>query len=988
MNLEGNGPEWDESEKPAIEQLVQMGFEYKNQRELNKTRESYNEPLLLDRLEKAILRLNPWIDEDGVADAIRQLRKSGTNIAIDANEITHAKIIGLSRQHLQPITVTQDLGDGPKPHTVKIIEFDPEHILDNNFLVTNQFTVWGHKENVFPDVMVFVNGIPVVIIECKSPFISNPIHEGISDNIARYQLRNTGYEKLFYYNQFIVVTCGTQAQYANPYSNESQYREWKEAYPFSNVHIKEEFGRNRKQEILIAGMLSKENLLDLIRNFTVYETVDNQRIKKIAKYQQFRAVRKSLERIELGQTSKEKGGIVWHTQGSGKSLSMVWLTLQIKRRYGNPTLIVVTDRRQLDRQIHDTFTACGFPNPEKAKDKDDLKSLIENHKGKTIMTTIFKFPFFKNEEPHAVSEEPVFVLVDEGHRSQHGVTHADMKAALPNGIFLAFTGTPILKKSKTREVFGDYIDTYKISQSEADGATVPIYYESRLNELHVEGDTVDKAYERITRPYDEKTKEEAKRKYANKTAIATSPDRIKKICLDILDHYENTVRPNGLKAVIVAPSRAAAVMYKEELDKLNAPESRIIMTSMPQDKKLGWDKYELSQSDKERYAERFKMPIEDEGLSILIVVDMLLTGFDAPILQAMYLDQGLKDHNLLQAIARVNRPYGNVKKHGLIVDYWGISKNLRDAFELYDDTDIQDIVKPLDDAKEQLRLRHLKVMQHFENSNKEDLDELIELLTPVDIREEFEYDFKQFAKYMEMVLPDPDAAKYRNDISFLAKTRAAVRTAFRDENLDLRDLGAKIKKLIEESIKSKHTIQLIPPTKIDSENFVKLVDSYKSNKVKASVMEAQAVKVIKEKESSNPEYYHSLSMRLKELIEELKQKKFKDAETFKLLHEFFNELFEGEEEQTKAEGFEHKKQYAIFLVLIKHFDDPEKAKEIAKRIFAALEPLMKIIDWKKNEHDQKKMRVAIKDILVEEMDYDDADNLASYIVGLMKGPDK
>jgi len=237
------------------------------------------------------------------------------------------------------------------------------------------------------------------------------------------------------------------------------------------------------------------------------------------------------------------------------------------------------------------------------------------------------------------------VLVDEAHRSQYGMTNADMRAALPNAIFFAYTGTPLLKKSKTRRFFGEYIDTYKISQSEADGATLPIYYESRLTELHVEGESINKAFDRITKNVDQETKEEAKRKYANKTAIAGSPNRIKKICLDILDHYENTVKPNGLKAIIVAPSRAAAVMYKEELDKLNAPESRVIMTSMPQDKKLGWDKYELTPADRERYAERFKLPIEEEGLSILIVVDMLLTGFDAPILQVMYLDQGLKEHN-------------------------------------------------------------------------------------------------------------------------------------------------------------------------------------------------------------------------------------------------------------------------------------------------------------------------------------------------------
>ena len=985
MNLEGHGPEWEESEKPAIEQLIQMGYEYKSQRELNSTRESYNDPLLVDRFEKSILKLNPWIDEEGIADILRQLKKIDTRIAIDANEITHAKIIGLSRQHLEPITVVQDLGNGSKPHTVKIIDFD--NIANNDFIVTNQLTIWGHKENILPDIVVYVNGMPLVVIECKSPFISSPIHAAITDNISRYQARNTGFEKLFYYNQIVIATCGTQAQYANPFADENLYREWKEAYPLNDEQVKEKFGRSRKQEILISGLLSKENLLDLIRNFTVYETVDSKRIKKLAKYQQFRTVRKSLEKIEQGKKSDEKGGVIWHTQGSGKSLSMVWLALQIKRKYKNPTILVVTDRRQLDRQIHDTFVSCGFPNPEKAEDIDDLKSLITNHKGKTIMTTIFKFPFFKDVDPYAVSEEQLFVLVDEGHRSQHGVTHADMRTALPNAVFFAFTGTPLIKNSKTRQVFGDYVDTYKISESEADGATIPIYYDGRLNELHVEGETVNKAFDRITKDYDKETKMLAMKKHANKTAIANSPARIKKICLDILDHYENTIKPNGLKAMIVAPSRAAAVTYKEELDKLNGPESRIIMTSMPKDKEFGWDKYQLTQSDKERYAERFKLAIEEEGLSILIVVDMLLTGFDAPILQVMYLDQGIKEHNLLQAIARVNRPYGVMKKHGLIVDYWGISENLVDAFEMYDSDDIKDIIKPLDDAKHQLMLRHAKVMIHFKDMDRNDLDALIELLTPVDKREEFEYDFKQFSEYMEIVLPDPEAAKYRKDLSFLSKTRAAVRTAFQDENLDLRDLGSKIKKLIEESIQSKESIQLIPPTKIDSKNFVKLIGSYKSNKVKASVIEAQSRKIIREKREQNPDYYDTLSKKLQDIIDKLKNKKYEDAELFNSLQEFLHELYEGEEEQTKEEGFDNKKQYAIFRELLKHFNK-EKAKELTKKIYSTIDSLI-VVDWKGSDDDQKKMRVSLREILTDnKMDYEDAKILAIYIIGLMKGTDK
>jgi len=979
MILEGQGSEWEQSEKPTIEQLVQMGYEYKNNKELNLTRESFNEPLLLDRLEDAIRGLNPWIDDYGVEDAIRQIRKFDTNIQIDANEIAHSKIIGLSKGNLEPITVMQDLGDGNKPHTVKIIDFENPESENNDFLVTNQFWVWGHKDYIYPDVMIFVNGIPFVVIECKSPFISNPLNEAIHNNLARYQERDTGFEKLFYYNQILVATCGTQAKYAPTYSDAHHYREWVDPYPLTKDQVEEKFGKIRKQEVLISGMFEKSHLLDLIRNFTVFETDNNKRIKKIAKYQQFRAVNKTLARIEAGKTPQEKGGVIWHTQGSGKSLTMLWLALKLKRKYGNPTVLVVTDRRQLDKQITNTFKSCGFPNPEQASDSDDLKTTVENNKGKTIMTTIHKF-LFRDEEPRVLSKEPCFVLVDEGHRSQYGGTNADMRTALPNAIFFAYTGTPLLKNDKTRQWFGDYIDKYKLAQSEADGATIPIYYESRLTDLQVEGESVNKAFARITKDADDETKDMAKRKFANKTAIASAPDRIKKICLDIIEHYENVVRPNGLKAMIVAPSRKAAGIYKEELDKLNAPESRPIMIDDPRDKTLGLEKYNLSKSDREKYAERFKLPIEQEGLSILIVVDMLMTGFDAPILQVLYLDQGLKEHNLLQAIARVNRPYGTVKTHGLIVDYWGISKNLSDAFEMYDDSDVQQSLKPLDDAKQQLKLRHAKVMTHFQEIDKENLDQVIELLTPEDKREEFEHDFRQFSKFMEIVLPDPEATKYRQDLRFLSRTRAAARTAFIDENLVLRDIGAKVKKLIEESITASEAIQLIPPTKIDNKNFMKLVNSYSSNKTRASVIEKKARKVIDNNESKNPEYYKSLKIRLEEIIDVLRNKKFEDAKKFNELQELLQELFKGED-KWKELGFDIKVQFAIFTTLEKILDF-DKAKKITFQIHDALKP-HKVIEWRKKDNIKKEMRVAIKDILYEnEIDDEQAQKIATELVDL------
>ena len=981
MIMQGHGPEWEQSEKPALEQLVQLGFEYKARAELDKTRESELEPLLIDRLEQAILKLNPWIDEFGIKDTIRQFKKFTTNISIDANEIAHARIIGLSTKQLEPITVMQNLGDGNKPHTVKIIDFDDPQ--NNDFLATNQFFLKGYKNDILPDIVLFVNGIPLVVIECKSPFVSNPINEAITNNLSRYQQRKTGFESLFYYTQILVATCGTQARYAPTFAFGHQYKEWRDPYPLTDDDIEQTFGRSRKQEILISGMFTKEHLLGLVRNFTVFQTEENKRIKKIAKYQQFRAVQKTIKRIDSGKTPVEKGGVIWHTQGSGKSLTMLWLALKLKRIYGNPTVMIVTDRKQLDKQIHNTFKACGFPNPIQAEGKENLKEIIENNRGKTIMSTIFKFPFFKDDEqPYAVSQESCFVLIDEGHRSQYGLTNAAMRAALPNAIFFAYTGTPLMKNAKTQDKFGSYIDTYKISESEADGATIPIYYEGQFSDMYVQGETIEKRFERITKDLDEETREIARKKYANQTALAGAPDRIKRVADKIIEHYETHVRPNGLKAMVVAPSREAAVLYKKAFDNLNAPESRIIMTFDPTDKKYGWGKYVLTEGEKGRYEEKFKLPIDDEGPLILIVVNMLLTGFDAPILQALYLDQGLKEHTLLQAIARVNRPYGEKKTHGLIVDFWGVSKNLAAAYQMYDNADVQEILKSFDDAHRQLKLRHAKAMSHFLNVERNNLDGLIEVLIPEDVREEFEHDFREFSKYMDLVLPDPEALKYQNDLKFLAKIMAAARTAFYDENLSLIEIGEKVKKLIEESIRADKSIQLIPPTKIDNTNFIKLVESYGSVNTRASIIEKKARKVIEENEPKNPSYYKSLRLRLEEIIDQLKQTKYKDAKSFNQLQDLLTELF-SEEEKSKLVGFDFTIQFRIFSSLEEAFDK-EKSKELTLKIFHSLESLQ-VIEWTKKENIQKEMRVKIKDILYEEnLDSKQVQDLSVEIVDLMK----
>jgi type I restriction enzyme, R subunit len=569
--------EFLESEKPGLEQLIAMGYEYKSQQELNVERKDYRQVLLYDKLEKAIRKINPELDEDGKYDALDQIKEDyfpATLDAMDTNEQIRAKLVGLSRSGgLDPITVTQNFGEGNVDKTVKLFDFDnPEN---NDFLVTNQFQLEGLKEPIYPDIVVFVNGIPLVVIECKSPSIRNPIQEAVEKNFARYQSRGHGYERLMFYNHFLIATCGILARHGSIGSSVNHYARWSDAHPLSLTDIEKMSKRKpREQEILIAGMLNKHHILDLLKNYVIYEVVNNKKIKKIAKHQQYRVVTKAVEKLESDEKEKkvsDKGGVIWHTQGSGKSLSMLWLATQLMYKFGNPPILIVTDRKQLDEQIHKTFKSCGFPTPIRARSTKNLEKLLKNPKGKTIMTTIQKFGTRDNI---IQTDEKVIALIDEGHRTQYKFNAEAMRSALPNGVFFAFTGTPIDKKNKsTYNVFGPLLDRYSFEESKADGATLPIFYEGRLSELFVEGEdeTIEQIFERIFSHLTKDSKDKLKKQYVTKDSVAEAPARIRKICIDLIEHFTKNIQPNRYKAMVVATSREAAVTYKRELDKLNGP---------------------------------------------------------------------------------------------------------------------------------------------------------------------------------------------------------------------------------------------------------------------------------------------------------------------------------------------------------------------------------------------------------------------------------
>lgn len=972
MNFKvGEGDEVTESELPALEQLVAMGYQYKSQPDLNKERTDYRQVLLYKRIEQAIRRLNSDLDEDGIHDAIGQIREDYFPYSlppVDTNEKIRAKLIELSKSGgLEPIVVTQNLGNGPEQKVVKIIDFEnPEN---NDFLVTNQFQLEGYKNPIFPDIVVFVNGIPLVVIECKSPAIPDPIGEAVErKNFRHYQTSGLGYEKLFFYNHCLIATCGTLARHGTLDSNVSYFARWADAYPMTLEDVKKLNGKAREQEILIAGILSKRNLLDQLQNFVLYDVLNNKKIKKIAKHQQYRVVTKSISRLHLEEDIADKGGVIWHTQGSGKSYSMLWFASQLMFKFGNPPILVVTDRKQLDKQIHETFKSAGFPDPIRAKNGKHLAELLSNPKGKTIMTIIDKF----STDTQVYSKEKIIVLVDEAHRSQFKFNAEQMRIAMPNAVFFAFTGTPISKKDKNDyKVFGPLIDKYGFKESQADGATLPIRYEGRLPELFVEGgDTIDEVFDRVFADLDTEMKARLKKQYVTKGKIAEAPSRIKRIVLDLLNHYREHVEKNGYKAMLVAPSREAAVIYKQELEFLGESRTKIIMTSnlgeIGKDGK-SWDQYYLSSEQREQEAEKFKD--QNDPTKILIVVDMLLVGYDAPVVQVLYLDQGLREHNLLQAIARVNRPYDENKSFGLIIDYSGVTKELHLALEEFEDQDIDGALEPIDVMMTELKLRYANAISHFKLVNRNDTEQIIEKFEPIDLRDKFEYDFKMFSKALDAVMPDKAADPYIDDFKFLSKARQIIRTYYGGVKTVPEEQKRKIQKMIDEHIRSLHISELVNPMEITYENFLAYVKGkFKSPRAKTALIKNKTIQVIEEFKSNNPVYYEKLYERLQKIIQEEEQRRRKDSTYFtdpSKYEEIYNEAIHEEEERKKVFGDYQATpfEFSLYSQLYEENKDREESIKLTKEIFYKVLPETKIVDWKNKTTSERKLKEIIYDNL-------------------------
>jgi type I restriction enzyme R subunit len=550
-------------------------------------------------------------------------------------------------------------------------------------------------------------------------------------------------------------------------------------------------------------------------------------------------------------------------------------------------------------------------------------------------------------------------MVDEAHRTQYKSLATNMRTALPNATYLGFTGTPIDKNDRsTKRTFGDYIDTYTIKESVQDEMTVPIYYEGRMPELRVEGEDIDEVFERVFKDYSENEKAKIKKKFVTEQAIASAPKRIEKICLDILKHYEEHIAPDGFKAQIVTINRRAAVVYKETLDRLNGPESAVIISAAHNDpEELA--KHHTTKAEQARLIERFLKPVEENSLSMLIVCDMLLTGFDAPIEQVMYLDKSLREHNLLQAIARVNRVYEQ-KKNGLIVDYYGVSQHLEEALEIFDEKDIENAMRPLLHTElPRLEQRHRVVMRFFDNVDKKDLEACLSVIEPLDKRAEFDQAFRKFTESMNMIMPNPEANPYRKDMKWLGKIRDAARVRFRDEELNLAGCGAKVRKLIEEHILADGVEQLLTPMSILDEQFNDHVASLRSDVARASEMEHAIRHHITVKLNENPVFYESIKEKLEAIIEQRMVERLVVAETIRKLRGLMTEI-ETVEQKASSLGL-NETQFAFHESLRKDLEGigASDLKQLSIDIVDEIDKLA-VIDWIQKDDIQRRMRRKIK----------------------------
>lgn len=957
--------ERDNVELPLVEQLKAMGWQHIQGDEWVPEiteRTAFEQVLLRDRLRAALVRLNldesgaEWLTPERAEQATTQVEDPRGAVGLIArNQLVTNRI-------LRGVQIPKDasLDETYDPH-LRFIDFT--HPDRNDFVVINQFRVdpVGGGKTCIPDVVLFVNGIPLVVVECKSRHRDDPLAKAV-DQLRRYSnrrdpSRREGVERLFQTNQLTVATSGDLARLGTFTAGGRHYQRWRSTTPIPEADVRAELGVDRlsEQQTLAAGVLCPATLLDIVRHYILWRDEGGGLIKIGPRYQQYRAVTAAVERLRTGKAKTdgvsldERGGVVWQTQGSGKSLGMVFLVRKLR---DDPKLrgfkvVFVTDRRDLERQLMDTAHLTGetlaIARPQTTPPRDGvrtapLEALLREEPPGLVFATIQKYR--GNDEAKPGSEgsdssadeqllptvpEPlnesdrILVLVDEAHRSHTSAMNARLRAALPNAAHIGFTGTPILAedKKKTTEIFGPFIDTYTLKQSEEDGSTVPIKYIGRYVEGGVEGaENLDAVFDRWFADLPQNQREAVQARYAREATLLEASDLIKAKAHDMLVHYVDAVMANGFKAIVVASSRLGAVRYQHALTELlsdllaaldgdagaqvrwSNPDAAFLERAAPHRSKIevlraaavisaaendpphgapaDWVEWTDENKSKAR-VERFKQDLDDDGLAFLCVKSMLLTGFDAPVAQVVYLDRSMQGAELLQAIARVNRTAEH-KQHGLLVDYIGITAKLSTALAQYrNEPDAVGALRDLSEDLPSLEARHARMLAVLSDHDLglDDEDGCVEeLVGDAALRAQFADALKNFLQSLDDTLPLPDALRYVPDAKALGKIAQRVRNLVRDQNLQLvlADAAPKVRALIDEHVKAGGVDPAIGPTDITSPEFDAEVEARRSPRAKAQVMEHAVRDYLTVLRDRDPARAVLLSERLEEILERFRDR--------------------------------------------------------------------------------------------------------------------
>ena len=978
------------SQQPAIDLLTAMGYTYISPADCDKQRGSRYHVLLRDILRGQLRRLNRYVyagaeNEFSAANierAMEDLNEPLTDGLVRTSEkIYDALLLGKS----YPETV----GDG-KMLSFNLRYIDWDNPQNNVFHVTEEFAVdsQDRQHNARPDIVLFINGIPFAVIECKAPHI--PVEEAVGQMIRNQQAAYIPH--LFKFAQLVVTTNKNAVKYATAGTPKKFWSVWKEQddeWLQTRLKALVPDRMPTEQDRNIVSLFSPERVYELIRYFILFDA----NVKKVCRYQQFFAVREIMKTIaENDEHGNRQSGVIWHTQGSGKSLSMVMLAKYIlmELKDCHPRVVIVTDRKELDAQIAATFAHTRL-TPARATSGRHLVELVNSARADVITSIINKFNTVERQEVKNPSRD-IFVLVDESHRSNYGLMATRMRSVFPNACYIGFTGTPLMKSEKnTMARFGRLIHKYTIRDGVEDGAIVPLIYEGRFVEQKVDEENIDLWFKQTTRRLTEAQREDLRRKWSSIRRLTSTDARIKRIALDISEHFIEGYKDTGFKAMLATNYKRDAIRYLQCFEQFGDLSCAVVIS--PPDMREGvddadegaddlvvsfWNKMMQQYGDADRYEEAIKNRFCDGEIDILIVCSKLLTGFDAPLCQVLYIDKELKEHGLLQAIARTNRLHEG-KDYGLIVDYRGLIEKLDTAMDMYsgaglenfDGGDLKGVVVDVMSAIGNLRSAYTQLVELFAPVGSISDAEAVEVFLADDnVRQDFYTLLCAFGRALHLVLNAEQAynalgkeerQKYQDTFIFFSKVRRSVKLQYCDA-IDNAEYEPLMQNLLDTHLSVAGLKKITSPIDIlNKDDFEKELEELGSLRSKADAIASRMTRSISEKRDENPAYYDSFSKRIRDALALYKEKVISEAEYLAKMRTIMGDYHAGRNTVSYPERIKNNVHaQAFFGVLTALFDEVEDERITPDFVAEVSEEITKIVashsqvDWTNNKtiHDR------------------------------------